>query len=240
MLDQLLRARVAQRHAGCAEEQLSLALAQSHLLGAELEQPSARAQRRKRQRRSDAPGRDEHRSLDLVVDQGSDRLERRPGPQDVEVVEHEHDRVPRRDLRGQPRNRRRPDCRRRLAECVNEPWVERLVPHQRSRDVAEQDDGVVVPVVERDPRKRARVPRGPLGQECGLPVAGRRDDGRDRDRGGCPQPVDEHRPRDRSGPKHRYLDLRLQELERLLLRRKLEVGAGARARLGSRRPGLPS
>ena len=114
LLDQLRGARLAERDARRTQEKLRLALAERECVRAELEQPPARAERRERERRRHPRRRDEHRPLGFVVDQGRDRLERFAGPEQVEVVEHEHDRAPGRQLRGKPGNRLRPERARGL------------------------------------------------------------------------------------------------------------------------------
>src|SRR5437762_9886015 len=61
------------------------------------------------------------------------------------------------ELRGEPRDSRRPDRRRRSVERVDHPLPDRLVTREARRDVAQQDDGIVVPVVERQDRKSTRL-----------------------------------------------------------------------------------
>ena len=82
-----------------------------------------------------------------------------------------------------------------------------------ARDVAQQDDRVVVSAVERDPGEGAWVGLGPTSEEGRLAVPGRRDHGHE---GGarCAQLSDHARLRNRPGPSRWRAELDLDEVER--------------------------
>ena len=106
--------RVGQLDPGLAQQELRLAPAEREHLGADLEQPSAGPESGDRQVRLGAPGQDDRRSLRQMLDERRDGLGRVPRPQNVDVVEHQHDRLPRRgQRRPQPRDSLGPDRRSR-------------------------------------------------------------------------------------------------------------------------------
>ena len=97
--------------------------------------------------------------------------------EEVHVVEHEHDgRIPLGERYAEPRKAACPDRVAGSGERLEDRRIERVVAVQGLGDVREQHDGIVVPVVERDPREVARVSRRPLSEHGRLPVSRRSDD----------------------------------------------------------------
>ena len=101
----------------------------------------------------------------------------------VQVVEHQHQRVlgaasalPRRGTRVDQIDAAR------AGQRVEHLGRERLHAVERGRDVPQEQHGVVVPAVERDPRERTRIRFGPPRQQGRLAVPGGRDHGRERQR----------------------------------------------------------
>jgi hypothetical protein len=111
--------------------------------------------------------------------------------------------------------------------------VERLDPVERGGEVGEQHDRVVVAVVGRHPARPRPVELGPLGQERGLAVAGRRhhrDHGR---RAVGHQPPEQRGARHDARPGRRRPELGLQQPER---GRRPPARARAAAHLSPRGP----
>ena len=133
--------------------------------------------------------------------------------QHVEVVQHEHTRAAGRERAGDAGHGGCPERRAGRLQRLDDAALERLVPVERCRDVAEQDDGIVVALVERRPGEVTGVALRPLGEQRRLPVPGGRDDRDDGRRGGRPQPIHERRPRHGARARRRHPDLRLEEVE---------------------------
>ena len=124
--------------------------------------------------------------------------------------------------------------------------LDRFDPVDGHGDGGQQDCGVVVAIVGRDPTHARLLALGPLRQQRRLAVAGRgddRDDGRGVLRG---QAVDEERPDHDPRPGDRGMELRLRHVERKPGGRATRWRGGrARSVLGPRRhdrslPGVAS
>ncbi len=180
-----------------SEQELGLATAERELVGAELEQWPGHAESRDRQLRERSAGQRDHRAVREVLDEDADRGQRLDGLENVCVVQDEDERrSPGRELGAEPGHDRVPDRFSWAIECLDYVLSQRIDPVDRSGDVLQQNNGVVVPIVDGDPRERTDVPGSPLGEKRRLAVAGRRHDEHDRKCARSPKPVDEGRPRD--------------------------------------------
>ena len=174
---------------------------------------SSLARRRARGKRRRRPrGQDEHRAVRDVSRERGDDLGRVSGTEHVGVIQHGHERRGGRDRTRQPRGDRRPDGPAGLCKRVEHSRVQRADAVERGREVAQEDDRVVVPLVERHPGERAPVAQGPLGQQRRLAVAGCRHDGREADKTLRAQAVDEALARD-AWSEDRDAQLRLEHVE---------------------------
>ena len=116
-----------------------------------------------------------------VVEQRGERVEARAVHQPVGVVEDEQPRWPTRCSSAARRGTATARTRGPGAAMDDaDRRVDRLDPIDRGRKVREEDARVVVEVVEGEPRDGSVLARGPLGEDDGLAVSGRRDDGDDR------------------------------------------------------------
>jgi hypothetical protein len=94
----------------------------------------------------------------------------------LEVVQDQRDRRGhRRDGGREPREHGAQHRDAGRGQGLEHSRVDRLHPVQRDRDIAQQDHRVVVAPVDRDPGDPIPLPRGPLGQDRGLAIAGRGD-----------------------------------------------------------------
>src|SRR5205085_914370 len=143
------------------------------------------------------------------------------GPEQAEIVKEQHVRPGVRERGGQSRHRVRPDRRPGRLERAHEAFRKLRLPTEGCRNVPQQDDRVVVALIDRDPDERPWISLGPLTQQRGLAVPGRRDDRRDSTRRRRAEPVDERRPRNGSRPEARRLDLRLEDVEQRQVRSSL-------------------
>ena len=109
--------------------------------------------------------------------------------------------------------------RLRVRSAVQHRPVERRDAVDRSGDVAKQDDRVVVALVDGNPRERAVVSIGPLGEDRRLPRACRCHKRYEWMRLRCPQAVDDRGARDAARPRRRDEHLGVHMLER-----KLSIG----------------
>ena len=91
--------------------------------------------------------------------------------------------------------------------------LERLDAIQRGREIGEEDGGVVVASVRREPCDARLLVFGPLGEQGRLPVARRRDHGEHRAARRCDEPLDDRGPADDAGAKLRRVELGLVERE---------------------------
>lgn len=114
--------------------------------------------------------------------------------QDVDVVEHEHERAGAVAQPGHERGERA--GQRGGAELGKRPLrcaVRCRAARERVREFVQQDARVVVALLEREPGDGPLVAVGRLGEQGGLPVAGGRLD-EDDGRLGCPDALEEPRP----------------------------------------------
>ncbi len=167
---------------------------------ADLGDPALGPQPRHPQRRLVPAGQHQPRAVRDVIGQHRQRGPALPVAQQVHVIEHQHHRHRhRRERRPQPGHHRTGHRTGGRGQRVEHRPAHRLHRIQRLRDVAEQHLRVVVCFVGRYPREGLAVVLGPLRQQRGLPVPGRRDH-RD-DRAGVPhQPSDQRRAADRARP----------------------------------------
>ena len=123
--------------------------------------------------------------------------------QRVHVVQEQHHGRGHRGERGsEPGDDQAGHRAHRGSKRIKHPSVDRLDRIERFRDIGEQDLRIVVPVIDRHPRKRLAVALGPLRQQRRLPVSRRCDHRNDRTRLAAPQPFDQRQTMDSSGPHH--------------------------------------
>ena len=204
--------------AGCSQQRGRLARAQPHLVGADLDQPSLCPEACDRQRDVCTTRECDLRLLGQVPDErGHGRYALRVREQ-VNVVEHEDDRlVERRERSTQP-------CgdfaggRSRRGKGLEDRGIHGRNPIERNGKVGEEGDGLVVGLVERNPRERAVSSSSPLSEERRLAVAERRR--QDRHPGGTrdAEAIDERGPANRPLSRRRRAELRLHDDEARRLR----------------------
>ena len=196
---QLHHVGVAQAGAGTAQEHAGLLAGHAQVVGADLEQRTVRAQARQRQLARSAGREHELRPLWNVLGKRGDGVEALLASQELQLVEHDHDRVPERQERGsQLRHDSRPDRCAGGGQSLEDGRVDRRDPVERNRDVREEDDRIVVAVVDRHPGERTLISAGPLGEQRGLSVPDLGDDPHHRHPARPEQASDELRPRHRA------------------------------------------
>ena len=132
----------------------------------------------------------------------------------MDVVQHDHDRcADRRDRRTEPRDGGRPQCGSSPRHPTEHAPVDGLDRVQRRRDVAQEHNGVVVRIVERDPGERPCVLGRPLGEQRGLAVPGGRRDADVARRVAPAESRDERRPAQRAPPLRRNCEFRREQVE---------------------------
>ncbi len=162
------------------EQRPGVRVVEGEVVAAELEQLAADPHARQRHGALAAPREHEQRAGRQLPCEGAQRVDALPGDELVVVVEHHDDAAGRgRERRAEPRHGARPDARPRGAQGREHAGVDRRGAVDRGREVRQEHDRIVVVAVERQPRERARVDRGPLRQDDRLAVAGRRGDPHD-------------------------------------------------------------
>ncbi len=148
---------------------------QTELVGADLVHASLRSQARQGQRGRLTARHDDLRSLRNVGEERGDRVEARRIADEVEVVEHQDQGVRRGgQRRADTRDADRPDRPAGRRERLEHRSRHVRDPVQRPRDVAQQDHGIVVALVEGDRRERPFIPLRQVAEQRGLPEAGGR------------------------------------------------------------------
>ena len=105
-------------------------------------------------------------------DERRDRVNARPVPEYVHIVDHEHYRdLHHRQRGGQAWDQDRFGPSSRGSQSFKHRGRDRLDLIERPRDVTQEHNGVVVPFVERHPREGPFVGTCPLGDERCLAVA---------------------------------------------------------------------
>ena len=191
------------------EELVRLGGREPQRVRAELDQLAARPQRAERQRRI-RPGRDHELHVRRqVIDEPGDGLARGTGREPVEVVEHQHHLARFGERVDEPRQHHLEHGRRRKERRQRRVRQARARAAQRLDHVRPEDDGVVVALVQRDPRHRppGRLALPPGGEQRRLAEAGRaRDQGQPAARAGA-QPLEEPLARDRLRRDERRVEL---------------------------------
>ena len=196
------------------QKQLRLSGAERKLVEADLLESAACSQAGDAQLRHDPGSERNRRTVCHVV---HERREQAPGlvrVQEIDVVENQQ--IPLAARRHGPQTApgsRHPRGVRRRAERREQARIQHLDPRDRRKHVPEEDDGIAVACVQRDPRDRTSLGRGPLREQRGLAVSrGRGHEHRAR----CiraSQPLVQRRPRHDTRPECGLLDLRLENPE---------------------------
>ncbi len=194
---------------------------------ADLEQLPAGAVAPERHRRLGAAGQRNAEVGGQVVEQGGERVETRPVLEAVRVVEDQQRRfAPAIHLGHEARHRRAEDAVTRCGVAGCDRRIHGSDAPQGGDEVADQDDRVVVQRIERQPRDRARLARGPLRQDGCLAVARRGDQRHDRRTGGCEKGRNDAFPIDGSDAFAGGLELGLEQRPG---RRKMLDASGCRS-----------
>ena len=132
----------------------------------------------------------------------------------VHVVQNEHERLAARgQRRAETGEAARPERVAGSGERLEHGRLDRPFGVQRLGDVRQQDDGVIVAMVQRDPGERAIVGCRPLAEGSRLAVTGRRDDTDEAAVGRAREALDDARALDEARPWGRNVELRPQQLE---------------------------
>ena len=164
---------------GTPKEPVRLRRPQGEVVDADLDQPTVGAEPSESVVRDGAAGQGEQRTRRDVAGERHDRIRHHRLREAVDVVQDQ-------DERPRSRGERRAETREhppradagRRRDGLEHAWIDALDPIERDRDVSQEDNGVTVGLVDRDPRERAPVAFGPLGEQGGLAVAGGGGDGR--------------------------------------------------------------
>ena len=183
--------------------------------GPELEQLSVGTKLREAQPGLGPPAEHELRASRHVEEQCGKGVEALGVLELVHVVEDQHERF---GSSSQRRDEARDPTRPQRVAGPTEPLEHRAVDRragvQRLRDVRQEDDGIVVAVVERDPGELATVACRPLREDDRLAVAGGCDDADDSTVALTGEAPDEPRALDEARPRRRHVELGPQQLER--------------------------
>ena len=204
---------------------------------ADLEELPVRAIAPERHRRLGAAGQRDAQVGWQVVEQRGERVEARPILEAVRVVEDQQRRfAPAIHLGHEARDCRAEDAVTRRGVAGGDRRIHGSDAAQGGDEVADEDDRVVVQRVERQPRDRARLARGPLGQDGCLAVARRGDQRHDRRSGGCEKGRNDALPIDGSRAFAGGLELGLEQRPgRRQVLDPSRMSSGARVRARSRR-----
>ena len=178
------------------QERAGLGRVHGQVPGADLHHPPLGAQAGQRERRLAPAGDRQLRSPREVLDQAGHGVQAGPVLQQVDVVEHEHGRLPGRGQRRPEPGKDGVDRRARVVLQLQRAPVGRRDLVAGGDEVPQQDRGVVVTPVDGQPCERPLVALGPLRQQRRLPVAGWGDDRRHRHPAGSVQEVEQGRPAD--------------------------------------------
>ena len=164
---------VVEVDARVAQQSRRLVGVEAQLVVADLHHAPLRPQPRQRQRGLLPARHHELRSLRDVVQECGDRVKTREVGQELQVVEDQDDRFRHSGKRrADARGAARPDGPAGPGECLEHRRRDRLDPVQCDRDVAQQEHGVVIALVDGDRRERAIISLRQMGQERGLAEAG--------------------------------------------------------------------
>ena len=220
--DQLGGLVARETRAQAAQQRLALPPAQRQVGRAQLEQASIRAKPSDRQRRGEASHQSQRRSGRDVLGQRRQHLRRVARPDQLRVVEHDHEVLERAQPGREPLQLGRPLLReasgRDTGPVVGRDALERLA------EPGEEDGRVVVGLVDGEPCAGPSLALDPLRRERRLAVS-RGGDERDEGRRCRPQAVHERGPRHRPGRRGGHANLCFDDVRRLGSR-----SAGARAR----------
>jgi len=202
-----------------------LHLVEGQLAAADLEQVTVRAESPEGKVRTGPPS---HRDLDVrgeMLEQLTQCVEAGPVDQSVDVIEDEQRRpfqavqLGREARHGGGEQSIGWGCDRR-----HQRGVDGADPVDGDREVRDEDAGVVVQVVERQPAGAALLSCGPVGQQHRLAIPGRSGDRDGRGPGLRHEPTDEPRPVDHPRPWDRPMELGLRDAERRLEARPCPSG----------------
>ena len=201
--------------AGLGQEPFGLGVAQRELRRAKRQQASRRAQTREGKPLLTPAGEHELRPIRKMLRDRLERIDAVAVSQLVDVVEHEHHRLPDRS-QGGAEARKAHGPQRIGARCCSteDARVHRPDPVRCGGQIRQKGGRVVVAVVQRDPGEGPRVVRRPLREERRLAVAGRRRDAdHPRARRGA-EAADECGAADEPVTELGHLELRLEQFER--------------------------
>ena len=196
----------------------------------DLQQAHARPEAPERQVR---PGPRRDRDLDIgrqVVQEHGERVERGPIDEAVCIVEDEHGRAtPAVHLGCEPGDRVREDLLLVRRDRGQDRAIDRLDPVECRGKVRQEDRGVVVLLVERQPRHLASLDGYPFGEQRGLAVPGWAHDRHDRGTRLCRQDLEKSDAPDHPGTRPGGLQPGLDERDR---RRESRASARIDAHVG--------
>ena len=198
----------------CAQELIRLGVAEGERCGAELEELSVGPELGEPHLRPAPTGEHELRARRHMGQKRRQDVEAVGLLELVHVVQDEHDRVPRgRERRAEAGQRALPREAGGRLECLEHGRFDTSPGAECLRHIGEEEHGVVVPVIERDPGKGAPVLRRPLAENRGLAVPGRCHDADEAAIARSRESMHEARPLDETGSLNRNVQLRLQRLE---------------------------
>lgn len=211
---QLRQVIFTQRHAGVAQQRCCLIAAERQIASADLRDPPFGPQPRDLQGRLGPPGQHEPGPAGHMLAQRGHRGPAYGVVQHVHVVQdQDHRRCHRREGPSEPGKNRAGNRADRGGKCLEDPVIDRLYRVERFGNVAEQGLRVVVRRLDRDPREGLTAGLGPLGQQGGLAIAGRRDHRDNRRQVASLQPFDQRGAANRPGPLGRTAERRRAEPE---------------------------
>ena len=212
--DQLGHLRVGQPDPGTLQQRAGLLLVHGQLVGPDLDHLALGAQQGHRQGRGAPGGQQQLRPCREPHRQLGHRIKALEVVQQFQMVQDHGNRRGHLGYRGrQPRDDGGQDGGARGGQGLEDCRVDRLDPVQRGRDIAQQDDRVVVALVDRDPGDPAPLPRRPLGEQRGLAIAGRGDHTDERRGLGGEQLLDQRGPGHEPRAARRRMELGLDQLK---------------------------
>ena len=197
------------------EERVRLGVVQGQLGGPELEQLPVGTKLREAQPSLGAPAEHQLRASRHVEEQRGEGVQALVVLELVHVVQDEHERLgPSGQRRDEAREPTRPQRVAGTRERLEHGGVDRRAGVQRLGDVRQEDDGIVVAVVERDPGEFATVACRPLPEDRRLAVTRGCDDADDSTAALPGEAADEPGALDEARPRRRHVELGPQQLER--------------------------
>ena len=148
-----------------------------------------------------------------VADEGGEDLKRRRRGERLRVVERDHERTAVPEHPAEPGQHHGREACGVSAHRREDARLDGFEPLQRDQQVGEEDLGVVVPLVERQPGERPFVLTLPLPEEGRLAVAGRCREEDHGGVGGLPQPIDQLAPNHETVLRWRKVQLGLERDE---------------------------